>query len=95
LCYGIFRKGRVFCQNVLEFIEAKSGEKNCPARKSRKREDSDDFIKEIALLQMPRRSSKRRQSQPILDSIHRYPSKVVAQGDTEKEPQKVWLKNYL
>ena len=31
----------------------------------------------------------------ILNPIHRYPSKVVAQGDAEKERQKVWLKNYL
>jgi hypothetical protein len=55
---------------MLEFIKAKSGEENCPARKSRKREGSGDFIKEIALLQTPRRSSKKRQSQPILNSIH-------------------------
>jgi hypothetical protein len=69
--YGIFEKGRVLCQSVLEFTEAKSGEKSCLARKSRKREDSDDFIKEIALLQTPRRSSKKSQNRPILDSIHR------------------------
>jgi hypothetical protein len=56
----------------------KSGEKNCPARKSRKREDNDDFIKEIVLLQTARRSSKKRQNQPILDSIHCNPSKVFA-----------------
>jgi hypothetical protein len=55
---------------VLELIKAKNGKKNCPARKSRKREDSGDFIKEIVLLQTPRRSSKKRQSQSILDSIH-------------------------
>ena len=54
---------------MLELIKAKSGERNCPGRKSRKREDSDDFIKEIALLQTPRRSSKKRQNQPILNSI--------------------------
>jgi hypothetical protein len=53
---------------VLEIIKAKNGEKNCPARKNRKREDGDDSIKEIALLQMPRRSSRKRQSQPILNS---------------------------
>ena len=88
-------KGRVFCQNMLELIKAKSGEKNCPGRKSRKREDSDGFKKEIALLQMPRRSSKKRQSQSILDWIHRYPSKVVAQGNAEMEGKKVWLRNYL
>jgi hypothetical protein len=55
---------------MLELIKAKSGEKNCPARKIRKREDSDDFIKEIAPLQTPRRSSKKRQSQPILNLIY-------------------------
>jgi hypothetical protein len=54
---------------VLELIKGKNGEKNCPARKSRKREDSDDFRKEIAPLQTPRRSSKKRQSQPILKLI--------------------------
>jgi len=53
---------------MLELIKAKNGGKNCPARKNRKREDSDDFIKEIARLQTPRRSSKKRQSQPILNS---------------------------
>jgi hypothetical protein len=35
---------------MLELIKAKNGGKNCPARKNRKREDSDDFIKEIAPL---------------------------------------------
>jgi hypothetical protein len=54
---------------MLELIKGKKGEKNCPARKSRKREDSDDFRKEIAPLQTPRRSSKKRQSQPILNLI--------------------------
>ena len=54
---------------MLELIKAKNGEKNCPARKNRKREDNDDFIKEIAPLQTPRRLSKKRQSQPILNSI--------------------------
>jgi hypothetical protein len=54
---------------MLELIKAKSGGKNCPARKSREREDSDDFIKEIASLQTPRRSSKKRQSRPILNLI--------------------------
>ena len=80
---------------MLELIKAKSGGKNCPGRKSRTRGDSDGFIKEIALLQTPRRSSKKRRSQSILDSIHRYPSEVVARGDAEKEREKVWLKNYL
>ena len=55
---------------MLELIKARNGGKNCPARKNRKREDSDDFIKEIALLQTPRKSSKKRQSQLILNSIH-------------------------
>jgi len=54
---------------VRELIKAKNGKKNCPARKNRKREDSDDFIKEIASLQTPRRSSKKRQNQPILNSM--------------------------
>jgi hypothetical protein len=54
---------------MLELIKVKNGEKNCPARKNRTREDSDDFRKEIAPLQTPRRSSKKRQSQPILNLI--------------------------
>jgi hypothetical protein len=54
---------------MLELIKAKNGEKNCPVRKNREREDSDDFIKEITPLQTPRRSSKKKQSQPILNSI--------------------------
>jgi len=54
---------------MLELIKAKNGGKNCPARKNRKREDNNDFIKEIAPLQTPRRSSKKRQNQPILNSI--------------------------
>jgi hypothetical protein len=53
---------------MLELIKAKNGEKNCPARKNRKRKDNDDFIKEIVHLQTPRRSSNKRQSQPILNS---------------------------
>ena len=53
-----------------ELIKAKSDEKNCPAWKSSKREDKNDFIKEIAPRQTPKRSSKKRQSQPILDLIH-------------------------
>jgi hypothetical protein len=54
---------------MLGLIKAKSGEKNCLARKSRKREDNDDFIKEIAPRWTPKRSSKKRQSQPILNSM--------------------------
>ena len=54
---------------MLELTKAKKGEKNCPARKNRKREDSGDFIKETALLQTPRRSRKKRQRQTIFSSI--------------------------
>jgi len=54
---------------MLELIKARNGEKNCPARKNRKREDNNDFIKEIAPLQTPGRSSKKRQNQPILNLI--------------------------
>jgi hypothetical protein len=54
---------------MLELIKAKKSKKNCPARKNRKREDSDGFRKEIAALQTARRSSKKRQNQPILNSI--------------------------
>jgi hypothetical protein len=43
-----------------EIINPKNGEKNCPARKNRKREYNDDFIKEMVRLQRPRRSSKKR-----------------------------------
>jgi hypothetical protein len=45
---------------VLEFIKAKSGEKNCLARKSRKREESDGFIKEIPPIRTWRSSGKKR-----------------------------------
>ncbi len=54
---------------MLELIKQKNGEKNWPARKNRKREDNDDFIKEIIRLQTLKGSSKKRQSQPILNSI--------------------------
>jgi hypothetical protein len=54
---------------VLEFIEEKSGGRNCLARKNRKREDSDGFIKEIPPLQMRRRSGKKRQNQAIHNSM--------------------------
>jgi hypothetical protein len=50
---------------VLEFIRAKSGGKNCLARKSRKKEDSDGFIREIPPLQKWRGSDKKRQNQAI------------------------------
>jgi len=66
------------CQNMLELIKAKNGEKNCPARKNREREDSNDFIKEIVRLQTPRRSSKKRQSQPILNSIPPFPGEKTS-----------------
>ena len=59
---------RVFCQNMVELIKAKSDEKKYPARKSRKREDSDDFKKKIAPRQRPKKSSKKRLSHPILNS---------------------------
>jgi hypothetical protein len=67
--YLFWNKEGAFCKNMLGLIKAKNGEKNCPARKNREREDSDDFIKKIAALQTPRRSSKKRQNQPILNSI--------------------------
>jgi hypothetical protein len=35
---------------MLEFITAKNGEKNCPGRRNRKKEDSDDLIREIVPL---------------------------------------------
>jgi hypothetical protein len=54
---------------MLEPIRAKSGEKNWRARKSRKREDSDDSIKKIAPRRIPKRSSKKRPSQPIPNLI--------------------------
>ena len=54
---------------MLELIKPKNGEKNCPARKNRKREDNDDFIKEIVRLQTPRRPSRKRQNQSILNLI--------------------------
>jgi hypothetical protein len=53
---------------VLGFIKARNGEKKCPARRNRKREDSDDFIKEIPP-QTPGRSSKKRQIQSTPNSI--------------------------
>jgi hypothetical protein len=63
------RKRRAFCQDILGLIRARSGGKNCPARRNRKREDSADFTKEIPPLQMlmPRRAGKKRQSQKVLD----------------------------
>jgi hypothetical protein len=69
MIYILFRLRRVFCQNMLELIKGKSVAKNYSARKSRKREDNDDCIKEIPPHRAPKRSSKKRQSQPILNSI--------------------------
>ena len=63
---------------LLKYAGAHKGEKRrkeLSRQKNRKREDSDDFIKEIAPLQTPRRSSKKRQSQPILNSIPPFPGK--------------------
>ena len=62
-------KGRVLCQNMREPIKAKSGEKKWRARKSRKREDNDDSRKTIAPHRTPKRSSKKRPSQPIPNLI--------------------------
>jgi hypothetical protein len=54
---------------MLEPIKAKSGEKKWRARKSRKREDYDDSTKTIAPRRTPKRSSKKRPSQPIPNLI--------------------------
>jgi hypothetical protein len=54
---------------VLEFIKARSDGKNYLVRKNRKREDSDDFIKEIPPLQTRRRSGRKRQNQAIHNSM--------------------------
>jgi hypothetical protein len=58
---------RDHCRNTRELIRAKSGEKNCSARKSRKREDSASSAKEIALRRTPKRLSRKRTSRPTLD----------------------------
>jgi hypothetical protein len=55
---------------MVEFIKAKSGEKKCPARKTRKRKDNGDYIREIAPHRTPKKSSKKRQNQPILNLNH-------------------------
>jgi hypothetical protein len=54
---------------MLEPIKAKSGEKKWRARKSRKREDNDDSTKTIASRRRPKRSNKKRPSQPIPNLI--------------------------
>jgi len=66
MIYILLGLRRVLCQNMLELIKEKSDEKNCPARKSRKREDNDDFIKEIRPRQKPKRSSKKRAASQFL-----------------------------
>jgi hypothetical protein len=63
------RTRREFCQNDLELIEAKNGEKKYPARKSRKKEDSGSFKKEIAPRRTPKRLSQKRTSRPTLNSL--------------------------
>jgi len=55
ICYLIKREGPP--PKKLTFYK---GEKNSPAGKRTKREESDDFTKEITPLQRPRRSSKKR-----------------------------------
>jgi hypothetical protein len=76
---------------VLELIKPKNGGKNCPARKNRKKKDNYDFIKEIARLQMPRRSNKKRQNQPIHNSLPLSRGKDIlfsfAMDITESPPQ--------
>jgi hypothetical protein len=62
------RTRRGFCQDDLEPLRAKSGAKNYPARKSRKKEGCASFIKEIAPRRTPKRLSKKRTSRPTLDS---------------------------
>jgi len=52
-----------------EPIKAKNGEKKWRARKSRKREENDDSRKMIAPRRIPKRSSKKRTSQPIPNLI--------------------------
>jgi hypothetical protein len=71
---------------VLGFTKARNGEKNCPARKNRKREDSDDFIKEIPPLQTPGRSSKKRQNHPILNAIPFFGKKLPLPRTLQSPP---------
>jgi hypothetical protein len=61
---------------MLDLIKAKSDEKNCPARKSRKREDSDDLIKEIALRRTPKGSRRKKKvSHPL--TRYTFPRKTL------------------
>jgi hypothetical protein len=60
MIYILLRLRRVLCQNMPELIKAKSEEKNWPAKKSRRREDRDDFIKGIAARQTQKRPNQKR-----------------------------------
>jgi hypothetical protein len=53
---------------VLELLKAKSGKRNYPARKSRKRKDSDGCIREMARLKKPRSSCRERPRKPTPNS---------------------------
>jgi len=61
---------------MLELLKATNGGKNCLARRNRKRKDNDDFIKEILPLQPPRRPSKKRESQSLLNR-HPFPGEKM------------------
>jgi hypothetical protein len=61
------RLRRVHCQSTGELIKAKSGEKKCPAKKSRKREGSASLAKEITPRRTLKRLSRKRPSRPTLD----------------------------
>jgi hypothetical protein len=60
MVYGILTIRRIFCQDTLDLIKAKSGARNCPARKSRKREGNDDCIKGTAPQQTPKGSRRKK-----------------------------------
>ncbi len=67
---------RVLCQDMVELIKAKSDGKNWPARRSRKREDNDDFIKGIAARPTRKRPSKNKPvSQPLTRQV--FPGKKL------------------
>jgi hypothetical protein len=66
----VCRLRRKFCQNMLGLLKLKSGVKNCPARKSRKREDNDDSRIQTAPHQTPKMSGKKRANQRTLSAIH-------------------------
>ena len=65
----VLRPRREFCQSEPELLEAKNGEKNYPARRSRKKEDSASFTKESEPRRTPKRLSKKRTSRPTLDLL--------------------------